>query len=136
MKKLSSLLLVLCAILSGCSSSVICPAGSIDPQPAGPVLTISSVRDQQSREKIPNFTVRDIRLNDVPLTGVASLLCHQSCGFGADAGTYTFTISAPAKRDTTLTVEAHYHFVPTPGHEDDACPSGGTLQGEQVQLLL
>ncbi len=86
-------------------------------------LHIAGVNDAKTSAAIAKTRISDFQINGVKrpahyFTGFATaynlsaedtvLHCTVPCGFGEEASTYQFTISAPGYRDTTLLVYAQH----------------------------
>ena len=124
--------------IMACSDDITCPAGSADPAVLGPVLIINPVSTANPIAPVDTFRVSNIQLDGSPLSGApVSILCSRSCGFGADSGTYTFTISAPPQRDTTLTVNAFYGIVGMiDGQTSHGCTVYRQRGGTTISVIL
>lgn len=119
--RLSSLVALGLSSAVACSgNNLTCPAVVLV---ASPAVVISSVANKQTGAPIIQFTLSNFSIggypvsandviNGVPGTNATlvngTLACSGSCGFGGGEGTYSFTVSAEGRPDTTVTVAAKY----------------------------
>ncbi len=130
-------LLALGAVASGCGGGPGCGA-SFDPAN----IEITRARNSRTGAGIPRVTLRDFRIDGVPVTdlnelvsdGVArgvtvsgqTLECEIPCAFGRRYGAYRFTVSAPGYQSRSVEFEGGHNLPP------DACSNGPN----QVTLTL
>ena len=118
---------LLCIVTFTVSGAVACSGDNItcaaNVVVASPAVVITSVTNKQTGTPIAHFTISNFIVAGqvFPASGVVSgvlgtnatvmngaLACSGSCGFGGVEGTYTFTVSATGRPDTSVTVAAKY----------------------------